>query len=194
MARERSSHGTAMNDTSSQTVRQRERYETTFGNNNLGRKFNFNLFSQLNPQEIMITAIETMNKFTFKAGDNPDFPNELNDGNLNTFVRGNMKFNDLGSAEDKPFKLGPNISVPPIDSPTTPNGLQSSSPVNATGDTVGESGYGTFIDRNDVTSNSPVRTSYLQRRGTRASNNGYTRGTNNKLGEYLDSTAYEYTE
>lgn len=194
MARERSSHGTAMNDTSSQTVRQRERYATTFGNNNLGRKFNFKVFSQPDPTGIMVTAIDTMNNFAFVAGDNPDFPNALSDSNLNNFTRGNAKFNDLQNADDQPFTLGPNVSVPSIDSPTTPNGLQSSSPVNSTGETVGESGYGTFIDRNDVTSNSPVRVSYLQRRGTRAAGDDYTRGTNNKLGEYLDSTAYEYTE
>ena len=197
----RSKHGTAYNDTSEQTEKQRESYETTFGANSmLGRKtilYGFN--SSPTAQDIMLKALLNLNNFNIPVSHNPDFNEGITDRRLNTFGKGVNKFTDVANAKDLPNRLGPNIKAldinnPPLDdSSATPAGhTKVSSPTNS-GEEVNVAGFGTHIDRNDPNA-SPRVEPYLQRRGARAVSDSYTSGTNNKLGEYLDSNSYEYTE
>lgn len=197
----RSIHGTARNNTSTQTVAQRSAYADRFAGQSMGQKRVLYGFSTSpNPVDIMTNAIDNLNNFVIPASENPDFNEGIQDGRLNTFSQGANKFSNVAHAKDLPNRLGPNVKAldvndPPLtdNSPDVQGHVKISSPTND-GLTAGDAGFGAYIDRNDPSAD-PTVVPYLTRRGTEADVQGaYSRGRGTKLGEYLDSNSYEYTE
>jgi len=198
----RSKNGTARNNTSTQTVAQRNAYANTFDGPSMGQKRVLYGFSTSpNPVDIMTNAINNLNEFVIPPSENPDFNGGIQDGRLNTFSQGANKFSDVANAKDLPNRLGPNVKAldvkdPPLTDVSSPvaGHVKISSPTND-GETAGDAGFGVYIDRNDPNAD-PTVTPYLERRGAfqGAVGGNYQRGQGTKLGEYLDSSIYEYTE
>tara|TARA_B100001094_G_scaffold318463_1_gene362091 strand:+ start:5029 stop:5631 length:603 start_codon:yes stop_codon:yes gene_type:complete len=198
----RSKNGTAYNDTSDQTIKQREAYSETFGGM-LGQKstlYGFNHPDKPKDRDVMEAAKSILDTFYSPVGHNPDFSDGIEDSRLSTFSIGKNKFDDIKNAKDLPNRLGPNIKALDVNSPPlsdvsdTPEGHVQVSSLTNTGEQVDVAGFGVHIDRNDPNHNPSVKT-FLNRRGTTPSLNGiYVRGDNIKLGEYIDSETYEYKE
>ena len=192
----RSKHGTAMNDSSDQTKAQREAYSQRFRigrNNRLGVKSDISNFAGSSPEDVMKDALKTFKEFSYTAGDNPDFYQDLD---LTLFSAGNGKLDQAENQYDKPNKFGPNIKTIDIDNPAVAPSDHSivSSP---TFDSVGSAGFGISIGRNDPEADG-INKPYLERRGTTIQDDKYNRGTGNKLGEYVNgpptNDPYEYEE
>jgi len=197
----RSKNGTARNNTSEQTVAQRNAYSNTFDGSMGQKRILYGFSTSPDPASIMRAALENLNNFNIPASENPDFYEGITDRRLNTFAQGMNKFDDLGNARDLPNRLGPNVkALDVLDPPLTDESdevlghAKISSPTND-GETAGAAGFGVYIDRNDPNAD-PTVDPYLQRRGANAgtSRGNYQRGRSNKLGEYIDGPAYEYTE
>ena len=98
----RSKNGTAYNDTSDQTIKQREAYSETFGGM-LGQKstlYGFNHPDKPKDRDVMEAAKSILDTFYSPVGHNPDFSDGIEDSRLSTFSIGKNKFDDIKNAKE----------------------------------------------------------------------------------------------
>jgi hypothetical protein len=188
--------GTATNNSSSQTETQREGEHFAFSANSTAA----GLFTGFNADEIDTAAKGFMSYTLLKkdenaieSGQNPDFNGSITNAQLFGFEKGNGKFTEIANAKDGPDPLGPNLSVGDIDSPPVDDStagvaettVPSPTKTDQTLGTFSTKGFGVDILRNNPNADSPVTSGYLNRRDDE------TAGI--KLGEYIDSTTYQYS-
>jgi len=193
----RAIQGTATNDESPQTDKQRDAFA---GSGNLGASKTdmselFDIDSRGSGRDIDKFA---KNRFTATSaanipeGENPDFNGGVTSLQLLKFSKGQNKFNNIEQA-DMPSVFGPNLSVPDIDNLPddnsdrtnnivySPTAIQENVP-QASND-YSTKGYGVEINQNDP--RTAVRsTTFLARRDSDIT----------KLGEWYDTSKYEYEE
>lgn len=193
----RSIQGTATNDTSSQTLKQRVEFAGpgSLGASNTNMSELFDITARGSGQDIDILAKNSFKATSLAAilaGENPDFNGGVTHQQLFYFSKGENKFSQIGQA-DMPSVFGPNLSVPDIDNLPddssaqtqtqvySPTAIQVNSEVPV--ENYSTKGYGVEINQNDprIATRS---TSFLARRD----------GNATKLGEWYDTSKYEYEE
>ena len=194
--------GTATNSESAQTVLQRAEFGELVGEQSFGASDTTRLaalFTGFDAAVIdsaakgfMSYTTDTKNDDVIASGQNPDFNGSITNAQLFGFEKGNGKFAQISNAKDGPDIFGPNLSVgdiklPPVDDNTETAVDNIPSPTKTTGNTADSfstKGFGVDILRNNPDTDSPVTTGYLDRRDTE---------TGSKLGEYIDSATYQYS-
>ena len=198
----RSTHGTATNSTSTQTITQRAAIDE---NSNLGRYNRTNIFNgnqfyadvdfvanrffeYVSAPESMTTSSALPDSQSY----NPDFKNQVIDKDYMTFRSEQNKFSKVASQSDKPNLHGPNIIVDEnlIDNQELEVENRASSPTQDL-ENFNSNGFGITIDRNNPNTQAPGH-SFLQRRAR------FDGGVGTKLGEYVNgpeaNDPYEYEE
>jgi len=198
----RSTHGTATNSTSTQTITQRAAIDR---NSNLGRYNRTNIFNENQFYTDVDTVANRFFEYVSAPQDlttskplpdsqsyNPDFKNQTINKDYMTFRSENNKFSKVTSQSDKPNLHGPNIIVDEnlINNQELEVENRASSPTQDL-ENFNSNGFGITIDRNIPNTQAPFH-SFLQRRARLDGSVG------TKLGEYINgpegNDPYEYEE
>ena len=209
--------GTATNNSSSQTTRQRDKFvekneskaSQDFQDNrnaNLGvnktatKHFAYPDILGEKKQENYDNFVKEINRRAKKAlsgigiatGDNPDFNGGIESNDLFRFARGSNKFNKIKDQDDNPRVFGPNLIPPDINNVTSPTTNESNQPISKGSPTSNQENTTAQSGNNYKTKGFGIDFYLNDPRGFGTIPHYLNRSS--KLGEHFDTDLYEYND